>query len=37
MTERYESKKLEKIWSTDKRWKGTKRPYRGADVVRLRG
>ncbi|MDX6770101.1 MAG: isocitrate lyase [Elusimicrobiota bacterium] len=37
MTNSYESKKLEKIWASDKRWKGTKRPYRGADVVRLRG
>jgi isocitrate/methylisocitrate lyase len=35
--ESYESRELGKIWATDKRWKGVKRPYRGADVERLRG
>ncbi len=33
----YESGALEKEWKTSPRWKGTSRPYRGADVVRLRG
>ncbi len=28
---------LEKDWKTNPRWKGTKRPYSGADVVKLRG
>lgn len=28
---------LEKDWSTNPRWKGVKRPYTAADVVRLRG
>ena len=28
---------LEKDWKTNKRWKGVKRPYSGADVVKLRG
>src|SRR3989338_590870 len=33
----YESRLLEKRWATEKRWEGVNRPYRGADVVRLRG
>jgi isocitrate lyase len=33
----YESATLEKEWKTSPRWKGVKRPYKGADVVRLRG
>jgi isocitrate lyase len=33
----YESATLEKEWKTSPRWKGVARPYRGADVVRLRG
>ena len=33
----YESKSLEKGWATESRWKGVTRPYKGADVVRLRG
>jgi isocitrate lyase len=28
---------LELMWQTDPRWAGIKRPYSGADVVRLRG
>jgi len=28
---------LELMWSSDPRWAGIKRPYSGADVVRLRG
>jgi isocitrate lyase len=28
---------LEQSWETDPRWRGIKRPYQGADVVRLRG
>ncbi|MBA4742479.1 MAG: isocitrate lyase [Azoarcus sp.] len=28
---------LEKDWATNPRWKGVKRPYSAADVVRLRG
>ena len=28
---------LELLWSSDPRWSGIKRPYSGADVVRLRG
>src|SRR5437660_11733535 len=28
---------LEKTWKTDPRWRGITRPYRGRDVVRLRG
>jgi len=28
---------LERQWKTDLRWQGIQRPYRGADVVRLRG
>ena len=33
----FESRSLEKSWKTDSRWSGIKRPYSGADVVRLRG
>jgi len=33
----YESSSLEKEWKTSSRWKGVTRPYKGADVVRLRG
>ncbi len=28
---------LEQSWETDPRWRGIQRPYRGADVLRLRG
>ena len=28
---------LEKDWKTNPRWQGVKRPYKGADVVKLRG
>jgi isocitrate lyase len=28
---------LERSWDTDARWKGIKRPYSGADVLRLQG
>jgi isocitrate lyase len=28
---------LEQSWQTDPRWRGIKRPYRGKDVLRLRG
>ena len=34
---RYEGEQLEKAWETEKRWAGIKRPYKGEDVVRLRG
>ncbi|MDE2291326.1 MAG: isocitrate lyase, partial [Elusimicrobia bacterium] len=33
----YESRLLERHWSAKSRWKGVLRPYKGADVVRLRG
>jgi isocitrate lyase len=33
----FDSQRLEKEWNTDARWKGVTRPYKGADVVRLRG
>ncbi|MBI4424220.1 MAG: isocitrate lyase [Elusimicrobia bacterium] len=33
----YESRMLEKRWGASRRWAGVTRPYRGADVVRLRG
>jgi isocitrate lyase len=33
----YESATLEKEWKSNSRWKGVTRPYKGADVVRLRG
>ncbi|MBI3299223.1 MAG: isocitrate lyase [Elusimicrobia bacterium] len=33
----YESRELERHWASKPRWKGVKRPYGGADVVRLRG
>jgi isocitrate lyase len=32
-----DAKQLELMWATDPRWAGIKRPYGGADVVRLRG
>jgi isocitrate lyase len=32
-----DAKQLELMWETDGRWAGIKRPYSGADVVRLRG
>lgn len=28
---------LERDWTTNPRWKGIARPYKAADVVRLRG
>ena len=37
MESRRECRELEKGWATDRRWKGIKRPYKGSDVVRLRG
>ena len=33
----FDSQRLEKEWKTDARWQGVTRPYKGADVVRLRG
>jgi isocitrate lyase len=33
----YESHTLEKGWKSSARWKGVTRPYKGSDVVRLRG
>jgi len=33
----HESLRLEKEWKNDARWEGITRPYKGADVVRLRG
>jgi isocitrate lyase len=32
-----DAKRLELMWESDPRWAGIKRPYSGADVVRLRG
>src|SRR5271157_5323531 len=32
-----DARQLELMWETDPRWAGIKRPYSGADVVRLRG
>src|SRR5271165_6983962 len=32
-----EIRKIEESWKNDKRWKGIKRSYTGADVYRLRG
>ena len=32
-----DAKQLELMWESDPRWSGVKRPYTGADVVRLRG
>jgi len=32
-----DAKQLELMWESDPRWAGVKRPYRGEDVVRLRG
>jgi isocitrate lyase len=32
-----DAKQLELMWESDPRWAGIKRPYSGADVVRLRG
>jgi len=32
-----DAKQLELMWESDPRWAGVKRPYTGADVVRLRG
>jgi isocitrate lyase len=34
---KFESNQLEKRWATEKRWAGVVRPYKGSDVVRLRG
>src|SRR5690349_6185868 len=31
------AKELEDFWKKDARWKGVTRPYKGEDVVRLRG
>ena len=31
------AKQLDKSWAEDPRWTGIERPYKGADVVRLRG
>ncbi len=36
-TREQQIKALEQDWATNPRWKGTKRPYSAADVVRLRG
>ena len=32
-----DAKQLELMWESDPRWDGVKRPYAGADIVRLRG
>jgi isocitrate lyase len=32
-----DAKQLELMWASDPRWAGVRRPYSGADVVRLRG
>ncbi len=32
-----DAKQIELMWATDPRWAGIKRPYTGADIVRLRG
>ena len=37
MPELSNAKQLELMWETDPRWAGIRRPYSGADVVRLRG
>ena len=37
MTRDDQIKALEKDWATNPRWKGIKRNYAAADVVRLRG
>lgn len=36
MSREAEAQKLEQDWATNPRWKGVKRAYSGADVVRLR-
>jgi isocitrate lyase len=37
MHEFTDAKQIELMWETDSRWAGIKRPYAGADIVRLRG
>ncbi|MEK7744829.1 MAG: isocitrate lyase, partial [Elusimicrobiota bacterium] len=37
MENRRECRELQKSWSSSPRWLGIERPYRAADVVRLRG
>ncbi len=37
MENRRECRELQKSWSSSRRWHGIERPYRAADVVRLRG
>ena len=37
MNTEYEIKCMQADWSTNRRWKGLKRPYQPADVLRLRG
>lgn len=37
MPEFSDSRQLELMWESDPRWAGIRRPYSGADVVRLRG
>ena len=37
MSRQEQIKALEKDWATNPRWKGIKRNYSAADVVRLRG
>ena len=32
-----DAKQIDLMWETDSRWTGIRRPYKGADVVRLRG
>ncbi len=32
-----DARELERLWGSDPRWQGIRRPYAGADVVRLRG
>ena len=37
MTTPRDAERLERTWAEDPRWNGIRRPYRGEDVVRLRG
>ncbi len=37
MPDLHDAKELEFMWQSEPRWAGVKRPYGGADVVRLRG
>ena len=37
MNTEHEIKRIEADWATNERWKGARRGYTAADVVRLRG